>query len=66
MWQTKQGEREVTDYYLEITGLWQELLSSEEEWTCAEDSIWYKKRLENERVHDFLVGLHHDLEHDDV
>ncbi|XP_022853402.1 uncharacterized protein LOC111374875, partial [Olea europaea var. sylvestris] len=39
LWQTKQGEREVTDYFLEMTQLWQELyLSLEEEWECTSDS----------------------------
>ena len=32
LWQMKQGDREVTEYYIEILGLWQELdLSCEEE-----------------------------------
>lgn len=41
----KQGEREVTDYYMEMMSLWQELdLSTEEEWECAPDSVRYKKK----------------------
>ena len=32
LWQMKQGDREVTEYYSEILGLWQDLdLSCEEE-----------------------------------
>ncbi|XP_041009638.1 uncharacterized protein LOC121253694 isoform X3 [Juglans microcarpa x Juglans regia] len=51
--------------YMEKTTLWQELdLSFEEEWKCTGDSVRYKKRLENERVFEFLVGLNQDL--DDV
>lgn len=65
LWQMKQGDRDVTDYYMEMIALWQELdLSSEEEWECAADSVRFKKRLENERVFEFLAGLNRDL--DDV
>ena len=54
----KQKEREVTDYYTEMKSLWQELdLSYEEEWECFGDSVRYRKRLENERVFEFLAGL---------
>lgn len=65
LWKTKQGEREVTDYYMEMKTLWQELnMSFEEEWECTKDSVRYKKKLENERVFEFLAGFNHDL--DDV
>lgn len=65
LWQKKQGEREVIDYYLEMTALWQELdLSSKERWKCSDDSVYYRKKLENERVFEFFAGLHRDL--DDV
>ena len=65
LWQMKQGEKEVTDYYMEMLALWQELdLSSEEEWRCSEDSALFKKRQEKERVFEFLTGLNRDL--DDV
>ena len=61
----KQGEGEVTDYYMEMATLWKELdMSFEEEWECLRDTIRYKKRLENERVFEFLAGLNRDL--DDV
>lgn len=44
LWQTKQGERDVIDYYLEMTALWQDLdLSSEEKWKCPEDCAYYRK-----------------------
>ncbi|KAJ0089486.1 hypothetical protein Patl1_13519 [Pistacia atlantica] len=50
LWQMKQGEKKVTIYYMEMTSLWQELdLSFEEEW------------LENERVFEFLIGVHRDM-----
>lgn len=61
--QTKPGERDVTDHFLEMTSLWQELdLSNEEDWECSKDSEKYKKRLENDRVYEFLVGLNRDLD----
>ena len=60
----KQGDREVTEYYTEILGLWQDLdLSCEEEWECTGDSVRFKK-MENERVFEFLAGLNCRL--DDV
>ncbi|RVW35219.1 hypothetical protein CK203_101896 [Vitis vinifera] len=36
LWQMKQGDREFTEYYTEMLGLWQDLdLSCEEEWECT-------------------------------
>ena len=50
---------------MKMETLWQELdLSFEEEWECLGDSVRYKKRLENGRVFEFLVGFNRDL--DDV
>ena len=61
----KQGSRDVTYYYTEILSLWQELdLSTEQEWDCAGDSVRFKRRLEDERVFEFLAELNHEL--DDV
>ena len=35
LWQSKQGEREVTEYFNVMKGVWQELdLCYEEEWDC--------------------------------
>lgn len=63
LWQTKQLEREVTDYYLEMTNLWQELdLSLDEEWDCPGYSILYKKRVENELLFEFLASLNRKLD----
>ncbi|XP_057952074.1 uncharacterized protein LOC131146466 [Malania oleifera] len=62
LWKMRQGERDVTKYFMEMTHLWQELdLSIEEEWECSGDSTRYKKRLENERVFEFLAGLNSEL-----
>ncbi|RVW40359.1 hypothetical protein CK203_092444 [Vitis vinifera] len=53
LWQMKQGDREVTEYYTEMLGLWQDLdLSCEEESECTRDSVRFKKKMENERVFD--------------
>lgn len=47
---------------MEMVSLWQELdLSLEEEWECMDDSVRYKKKLENERVFKFLAGLNRDF-----
>ena len=65
LWQMKQGDREVTEYYTEMLGLWQDLdLNYEEEWECTGDSVRFKKKMENERVFEFLTGLNREL--DDV
>ena len=65
LWQMKQGDREVTEYYTEMLGFWQDLdLNYEEEWECTGDSVRFKKKMENERVFKFLAGLNCEL--DDV
>ena len=52
-------------YYTEMLGLWQELdLSYKEEWECTGDNVQLKKKMENERVFEFLAGLNREL--DDV
>lgn len=57
------GKREVTDYYLEMTYLRQELdLSLVEEWDCPSDSVRYKKMVENEWLFAFLAGLNCELD----
>ena len=63
LWQMKQGNQAVTDYYTEMLSLWQELdLSFEEAWGCTGDSARYNKKLEYERVFEFLAGLNHELD----
>ncbi|RVW95755.1 hypothetical protein CK203_031548 [Vitis vinifera] len=58
----KQGDQEVTEYYTEMLGFWQDLdLNYEEEWECTGDSVRFKKKMENERVFDFIVGLNRGL-----
>ena len=61
----KQGDQEVAEYYTEMLGLWQDLdLNGEEEWECTGDSVSFRKKMENERVFEFLAGLNCEL--DDV
>ena len=61
LWQMKQGDQEVTEYYTEMLGLWQDLdLSCEED--CTRDSVRFKKKMENERVFEFLAGLNCELD----
>ncbi|RVW46804.1 Retrovirus-related Pol polyprotein from transposon RE2 [Vitis vinifera] len=58
------GDREVTEYYTEMLGLWQDLdLSCEEEWECTCDSVHFKKKMENERVFEFLAGPNRELDY---
>ena len=60
-----QGSRGVTDYWLKLTGLWQELdLLTHEEWKCSTDAAKRKRSLEVERVLLSLAGL--ELEFKDV
>ena len=61
----KQWNREVTYYNIEMKASWQELdILTEETQECSEDSVKYTKKLEDERVYQFLVGLNRAL--DDV
>ncbi|RVX12561.1 hypothetical protein CK203_011644 [Vitis vinifera] len=59
----KQGDRKVTKYYTEMLGLWQDPdLNCKKEWECTGDSVRLKKKMENERVFEFLVGLNCELD----
>ncbi|RVW18846.1 Retrovirus-related Pol polyprotein from transposon RE1 [Vitis vinifera] len=63
LWQSRQGDREVTTYYNQMVTLWQELdLCYEDEWDCPNDSVRHKKKEENDRVYVFLAGLNHNLD----
>ncbi|CAJ2666494.1 unnamed protein product [Trifolium pratense] len=63
LWHTKQGDRNVTTYYIELLTSWQELdLCYDDNWKCAEDSVLFLKRQENDRVFMFLAGLNKDLD----
>ncbi|RVW36141.1 Retrovirus-related Pol polyprotein from transposon RE1 [Vitis vinifera] len=63
LWQMKQGDREVTEYYTEMSGLWQDLdLNCKEEWECTGDNVCFKKKMENEKVFEFLARLNRELD----
>ena len=63
MWQSRQGDREVTTYYNQMVMLWKELdLCYEDEWDCPNDSVRHRKSEENDRVYVFLAGLNHNLD----
>ena len=48
---------------MQMIELWQKLdLSTNCDWYCPECVVWYKKLLDMERVHDFLVGLNRELD----
>ncbi|KAH9716025.1 protein kinase domain-containing protein [Citrus sinensis] len=63
LWQTRQGDRAVSEYYNEMKALWQELdLCHEDDWACMTDSVRYLKRIEDDRVYEFLAGLNKSLD----
>ncbi|KZV18803.1 hypothetical protein F511_37198 [Dorcoceras hygrometricum] len=63
LWNSKQGEKSVIEYYNEMRALWQELdLCYEDDWECKNDSVKYHKRIEIDRVFVFLAGLNRELD----
>ena len=61
----RQGSLQVTEYYNILCTLWQELdLYYSNDWKCTADATIHAKRLEKEKVFDFLYGL--DTQLDDV
>ncbi|KZV19589.1 hypothetical protein F511_13475, partial [Dorcoceras hygrometricum] len=63
LWNSKQGEKNVIEYYNEMRTLWQELdLCYEDDWECKNDNIKYHKRMETDRVFVFLAGLNRELD----
>lgn len=65
IWKSTQGTRSVTEFWLELVALWQELdLMTEETWDSPHDASRNKQNIENERVLLFLAGL--NPEFDDV
>ncbi|KZV06757.1 hypothetical protein F511_45762, partial [Dorcoceras hygrometricum] len=61
LWNSKQGEKSVIEYYNEMRALWQELdLCYEDDWECKNDSVKYHKRMEIDRVFVFLAGLNRE------
>ena len=63
LWQSKQGDRDVTRYYNEKVALWQELDQCHEDiWESLTDCARQKKREENDRIFMFLAGVNRDLD----
>ena len=57
IWKSFQGSRGVTEYWLELNGLWQELdLLNQEEWKCSTDAALMKKNIAIEGS-SILAGL---------
>lgn len=57
VWVAKQGENDVTQYYNDLTKLWQELdLFNARDWKHPDDAMMYKKMVDNDRIYDFLAG----------
>ena len=60
-----QGEHDLTQYYSDLTKLWQELgLFNSPVWKDPDDVVLYWKMVESDRIYDFLAGLNKKL--DDV
>jgi hypothetical protein len=58
-----QHHRSVAEYFAELSGLWQEFdFYQGFQAVCTEDATNWLKRLEKERIYDFLAGL--DMEYD--
>ena len=58
----KQGDMDVTEYYTNLTKIWQELdLFEPNDW-CGECAGKYVKLVEKTRTYDFLAGLNKDLD----
>ncbi|XP_028805360.1 uncharacterized protein LOC114760266 [Neltuma alba] len=63
LWQTKQGTGTLNDYYLTMSALWQELdLQNDDTWKCSEDAALYKKKVDRERLFEFLAGINSELD----
>ena len=61
----RQKEYDVTQYYIDLTKLWQELdLFNSLAWKDPDDAILYRNMVESDQIYDFLAGLNKGL--DDV
>lgn len=62
LWQSKQGNRDVTSYYNEMVTLWQELDQCyDDTWENANDWARYMKKEENDQVYMILAGVNQAL-----
>ncbi|KAL5565961.1 hypothetical protein UlMin_029125 [Ulmus minor] len=59
----RQGELTVTQYFNILTRYWQQLDMFEiHSWKCSNDSVLYKKIVEQKRTFKFLLGLNKELD----
>ena len=63
LWNSKQGDRDVTIYYNEMVTMWQELDQCYDDvWENPNDCARFQKHEENDRVYIFLVGVNRSLD----
>ncbi|GAA0168290.1 hypothetical protein LIER_23040 [Lithospermum erythrorhizon] len=59
----KQGNLSVTKYYADLKKIWQELdLYDEPDPFCTDCNVKYKKKIQKDRVYEFLTGLANDFD----
>jgi len=57
----KQGNLDVVEFFLKLTGIWNEVENTAKRQTCMyEAANKYAKMAEQDRVHQFLMGLDDD------
>ena len=59
----KQGELTISQFFSELSGLWQELDYYQDfQADCTADAVKFQKLIEKERVYDFLAGLNNEYD----
>lgn len=59
---TKQGERSLADYYVELKPTWQEIVFYEDLKLIQPDAMKYKFKIDKLRVSSFLAGLNQEYD----
>lgn len=59
---TKQGERSLADYYVELKATWQEIVFYEDLKLIRPDAMKYKFKIDKLRVSSFLAGLNQEYD----
>lgn len=63
IYELRQGELNVTQYYNSLTHNWQQLdIFEDHQWSCPEDAKKYIKIVEQKRIFRFLVGLNKSID----
>lgn len=61
---TKQGNKKITEYANHLKALWMKLYHYRViKIECTTDATKLREYIEQDRVHDFLVGLNYDFDH---